>query len=71
MTREDEPGAGWITVASYLGLDGDLQADLLVMNLQGNGIPALRLPSLPMTVLLPAWLPGVLPIFISSFSGIS
>jgi hypothetical protein len=41
----------WTPVASFLGLDGDVQADLLVTNLQGLGVPAQRLPVLPTTTL--------------------
>lgn len=46
-----EPTMSWVCVGSYMGIDGDLQADLLVTNLRGADIPALRLPILPTTVL--------------------
>ncbi len=42
----------WPTIASYMGLYGDARADLLLLTLQGSGIPAVRRPSLPMS-----WLP--------------
>jgi hypothetical protein len=51
----------WICVGSYLGIDGDLQADLLVTNLQGADIPAVRLPILPTTVLPMANWPMIRP----------
>jgi len=46
----------WVHVASFLGFDGDVQADLVVTTLTGLGIPALRLPRLPTTCLpMAAW----------------
>lgn len=46
----------WVHVASFLGFDGDVQADLLVTTLTGLGMPALRLPCLPTTALpMAAW----------------
>jgi hypothetical protein len=48
---DSETGTGWVIVASFLGLDGDWQADLLVTNLTGQGVPAQRLPCLPTTSL--------------------
>ena len=45
------PASRWVIVASFLGLDGDFQADLLVTNLVGQGVPAQRLPCWPTTAL--------------------
>jgi hypothetical protein len=52
----DVPADDWVTVASFKGVDGDLQADLVVTTLRGLGINAIRLPFLPTTCLpLHAW----------------
>lgn len=59
-----EHAAGWVTVAAFLGIDGDLQADLLVMNLQGWGVPAIRRPILPTTCLPMAHWPMIREAFV-------
>lgn len=51
----------WVCAGSSMGIDGDLQADLLVTNLQGADIPVVRLPILPTTVLPMANWPMIRP----------
>lgn len=51
----------WVRVASFLGLDGDVQADLLVTTLRGAGLAAVRLPVLPTTCLPMANWPMIRP----------
>jgi hypothetical protein len=51
-----EPAGQWVLLYSFMGMDGDVQCDLLVANLRGLDIPALRFPSLPTTTLpMHAW----------------
>lgn len=46
--------AQWVRLTSFLGLYGEVEADLLVANLQGHGIAAVRLPMQPLSALLGA-----------------
>jgi hypothetical protein len=57
-----EAAVPWVTIASYSGLNAEVEADLLVANLQGVDIPAMRLPNQPLgmfvtKIVVPAIMP--------------
>jgi hypothetical protein len=53
----------WITIASYSGLCAEVEADLLVANLQGGDIPAVRLPKQPLGMFVTKiCVPSIMPI---------
>lgn len=58
-----ETAVEWVTIASYCGLSAEVEADLLVTNLQGADIPAERLPKQPLGMFVTkVCVPSIIPI---------
>lgn len=54
---------GWVRLTSLLGPYAETEANLLVMNLRGHGIKAIRLPVEPISIMVAKTsIPGILPI---------
>jgi hypothetical protein len=47
--QASSPNEDWVEVATFQGWSADIEADMTVTTLQGNDIPALRLPAQPLT----------------------
>jgi hypothetical protein len=58
-----EAALPWVTVASYFGLNAEVEADLAVANLQGSAIPVERLPKQPLGMFVTKLIvPAIMPI---------
>jgi hypothetical protein len=43
--RRAKASEEWVEIARFVGLEGEIEADLCVTTLKGSGIPAMRLPT--------------------------